>query len=391
MRLLEKIIQLWNRPSLRQFLFQAIVLSLLVSLIYVATDNAISHLEKQNIASGFGFLSETAGFGIHQTLIPYSETSTYGEALLVGLLNTLLVAILGIIAATFLGFVIGIARVSQNPFIAYIATFYIEIIRNIPLLLQIFFWYFAVFSHFPHPRASLAPIDGFFINSRGIFIPEVLFDSAMIWVGLVFALGVIGTVILSQMKNAQIEESGSATPIWPWVIFLLGICPLTAFLIFGQPAHLSFPVLTGFNFEGGLRINREFFALFLALSTYTAAFIAEIIRAGILSVKRGQIEAGRSLGLPRAKILRQIIIPQAMRVIIPPLTSQYLNLTKNSSLAVAIAYPDLVSVFAGTVLNQTGQAVEIILITMLVYLALSIFAAVVMNFYNRHLLRQGAF
>lgn len=388
-RLLNVLLYL-REPRLRSISFQIFLLGTLIVFIWAAADNAVLQLTKQNIVTGFGFLNENAGFGVSQSLIEYNQDSTYGRALLVGLLNTLLVAILGIVLATIIGFSIGIARLSANKLISTIATFYVEIIRNIPLLLQIFFWYFAVFGNLPSPRQGIELGAGFFINRRGFYIPKLDFDPAMIWVVLIFVLSIIAVFILSHMAARHRQATGESWPILRWSFMVLFFPALFVYFITNQPASLDFAHLQGFNFQGGLQINPEFSALLLALSIYTAAFIAEIVRSGIESVKRGQVEAGLSLGLSRWLVLRKITIPQAMRVIIPPLTSQYLNLTKNSSLAVAIAYPDLVSVFAGTVLNQTGQALEIIFITMLVYLIISTSTAAAMNIYNRHLLKYEA-
>ncbi len=388
--MLRQLSALWSERRWRQYIFQALALGAVALVIWVAADNAITQLEKQNIASGFGFLNDHAGFSISQSLIAYSEESSYGRALLVGLLNTLLVAVLGIIAATILGFIIGVARLSSNWLIAGWAALYVESIRNVPLLLQIFFWYFAVFGPLPAPKQSLSVADSFYLNSRGLNMPDVVFEPAMIWVSMVFLLGAIGVIVLRHMADRHMQATGERWPIWRWIFLALVGLPLLAFFATGAPMTLSFPEFKGFNFQGGLHVNREFMALLLALAIYTASFIAEIVRAGILSVQHGQVEAGLSLGLRRGFVMRKIVIPQAMRVIVPPLTSQYLNLAKNSSLAVAIAYPDLVSVFTGTVLNQTGQAVEVISITMAIYLLMSLSAAWVMNVYNNYLLRRGA-
>lgn len=386
---LSNILVYLGEPRFRSAVFQTALLGLLALFIWQAADNAIGQLTKQNIATGFSFLADTAGFSVNQSLIDYSSSSSYGRALVVGLLNTLLVAVIGIFFATILGFTIGIARLSKNKTISSFATIYIETIRNIPLLLQIFFWYFAVFSNLPAPRQSFSFMEGFYMNRRGLYLPEPVFEPAMIWVLVILLLSLIGVLTLKHMADRQQEATGQTMPIARYSLALLFVPALLVFAITGAPASVELPQLQGFNFQGGIRISPEFAALLLALSTYTAAFIAEVVRAGILSVRRGQVEAGLSLGLRRSLVLRKIIIPQAMRVIIPPLTSQYLNLTKNSSLAVAIAYPDLVSVFSGTVLNQTGQALEIIFITMSVYLILSITTSWVMNIYNRHLLSHG--
>ena len=387
--LLSNFLLYLGEPRFRSIVLQLLLLAGLVLLIREGVENALIQLERQNISTGFGFLFDISGFAVNQSFITYDSTSTYGRALLVGLLNTLIVAVLGIFFATLLGFMIGIGRLSSNWLISRLASVYVEIIRNIPLLLQIFFWYFAVFGSLPTPRDSVSLWDIFFVNRRGLYIPEAVFDSAMVWVVVIFILSLVGVFILKNMSDRHRQVTGESLPLLKWSLLLLCVPAPFIFLITGSPMHLEFAELAGFNFRGGIRITPEFAALLLALSTYTAAFIAEIVRSGILAVRRGQVEAGLALGLRRSLVLRKIIIPQSLRVIIPPLTSQYLNLTKNSSLAVAIAYPDLVSVFAGTVLNQTGQALEIIFITMSVYLILSLATSTAMNVYNRYLLGHG--
>jgi general L-amino acid transport system permease protein len=306
-------------PRLRALLFQALVVVLVGTLIWTLFSNTLDNLSRRGIQTGFAFLGRQAGFDIHFTLIDYSPSSSFARAFLVGLFNTLLVSAVSIVLATILGFVIGIARLAPNWLVSRLAGAYVETIRNIPLLLQIFFWYFAVLRSLPLPRQSISFFDVAFLNNRGLYLPSL--DSV--------------------------------------------------------------PQLVGLNFQGGIVVIPEFVSLLVALSIYTAAFIAEVVRAGVLSVGRGQTEAAFALGLKRGQTLRLIVVPQALRVIVPPLTNQYLNLTKNSSLAVAIAYPDLVSVFAGTVLNISGQAVVVIAITMAVYLSLSLAISIGMNLYNR--------
>ncbi|MGD9894523.1 MAG: amino acid ABC transporter permease, partial [Dehalococcoidia bacterium] len=334
-----------------------------------------------NIAGGFGFLDVTAGFGIISTLIPYSETSSYGRALVVGLLNTLLVAGMGVVLATILGTVVGIARLSNNWVISKIATVYVEILRNIPLLLQIFFWYFAVLRTVPNPRNSIEIPGSIFLNNRGLFAPRPVFESGSGIIGIAALVAIVAWFAIGSWARKRQEATGEQFPVFLTGLGLLIGLPLLAFLVSGMPVSLEFPELKGFNFIGGMKITPEFVGLLLALTAYTAAFIAEIVRAGILAVSHGQTEASHALGLRQGQNLRLVVIPQALRVIIPPLTSQYLNLTKNSSLAVAIAYPDLVSV-GGTVLNQTGQAVEVIAIWMAVYLSISLVTSAFMNWYN---------
>ena len=375
-------VALMNDPRVRSLFSQALLIAVVAWLVYEMVSNTITNLERQNIASGFNFLNTTAGFGIIQTMVPYAEDSSYGRAFLVSLLNTILIAAIGIVLTTMLGFLIGIMRLSKNWVIRSIATVYVEVIRNVPLLLQIFFWYFAVLRAVPAPRNSLVLLDSFFVNNRGIYLPKPEFAEGSWVVGVAFLVGVVASIAVRTWARKRQEATGEQFPIFLTAVGLIIGLPMVVFLASGMPATLSYPELKGFNFVGGTVIIPEFTSLLLALVIYTASFIAEIVRAGILAVSHGQTEAAYSLGLRPGHTLRLVVIPQAMRVIIPPLTSQYLNLTKNSSLAVAIAYPDLVSVFAGTVLNQTGQAVEILGMTMAVYLTLSIITSIFMNWYN---------
>jgi general L-amino acid transport system permease protein len=346
--------------------------------------NAKANLEAQKITSGFGFLENTAGFGVNQSLIPYNESDTYGRVFLVGLLNTLLVAGVGIVLATILGFFIGIARLSPNWLAARLAGGYVELIRNLPLLFQILFWYLAVLGTLPGPRQSISLFGEVFINNRGIIVPAPVVGEGAGVVFATFAVGVFAAIVLGLWAKRRRVRTGHEFPVL-WInLGLIIALPLAVLVATGVPIELAKPELRGFNFIGGVRLIPEFVALLLALTTYTAAFIAEIVRAGILAVPRGQTEAALALGLRRGLTLRLIVVPQALRVIVPPLSNQYLNLTKNSSLAVAVGYPDLFAVFAGTTLHQTGQAIEIIAITMAVYLAISLLTSGVMNWYNAH-------
>jgi general L-amino acid transport system permease protein len=373
----------WNDPDKRALIFQAIVLAAVFAFFAYIFSNTLHNLEKRGISTGFDFLNNEAGFGILMSLIPYDETYTFGRTFLVGLLNTLLVSFLGIILATILGFIIGIARLSNNWLIAKIATVYIETFRNIPLLLQILFWYFAMLPLLPHPRQSVNFGEAFFLNSRGLYLPAPLFESAFLWVLAALFVAIIAVVILVRWAHRRQAATGQPFHTF-WVsLAILVALPAAAFVITGMPLDWDLPELKGFNFRGGMTIIPELAALLLALSIYTAAFIAEIVRSGIQAVSHGQTEAANALGLRPGKTLQLVIIPQAMRVIIPQLTSQYLNLTKNSSLAAAVGYPDLVAVFAGTTLNQTGQAVEIIFMTMMVYLTISLLISLFMNWYNK--------
>lgn len=373
----------WNNPRVRAILFQAIALAATVAFGLYIFDNTQANLRRLGIASGFAFLSSTAGFDILQSLIPYSATSSYGRVFWVALLNTLLVSALGIILATLLGFVIGVARLSRNWLISRLALVYIETFRNIPLLLQIFFWYFAVLRAMPAPRQSLSLGEAVFLNIRGLYVPAPQFQPGFGWVLLALGIAAVLAWLLARWARRRQMATGQQFPTISVSLALLLGLPLLTFWVAGSPLVWQVPELQGFNFRGGLVVIPEMASLLLALTIYTAAFIAEIVRAGIQAVSHGQTEASFSLGLNSGKTLRLIILPQALRVIIPPLTNQYLNLTKNSSLAAAIGYPDLVSAFAGTVLNQTGQAIECIAITMAVYLTISLSISLVMNWYNR--------
>jgi general L-amino acid transport system permease protein len=350
--------------------------------------NARANLQSQHITSGFGFLSNTAGFDVSQALIPYSGSDTYTRVFLVGLLNTLLVSVVGIFFATMIGFIVALGRLSPNWLLSRIAGGYVELVRNVPVLFQILFWYLAVLAALPNPRQSVSLFNIVFLNNRGLVIPRPVASPGLEAFALAVLVAIVGSLLLRSYARRNLFENGRTITIWPYVVGLLIGLPLITALVFGAPLTFELPELKGFNFAGGSRVIPELVALTLALSIYTAAFIAEIVRAGILSVDRGQMEAGASLGLSRGSTLRLIVVPQALRVILPPLTSQYLNLTKNSSLAVAIGYPDLVSVFAGTTLSQTGQAIEIIAITMGVYLLISLVTSAIMNFYGWRLSRS---
>jgi len=362
---------------------QAALVVVVVGLAYGAFVNAANNLAKANIAYGFRFWNNTAGFDISQPLINYSpSTSTFGQAFWVGLLNTLLVSSLGIVLATLLGFTIGIARLSRNWLVAHLAGGYVELVRNIPLLLQILFWYNAVLKALPDLRSSLSLPGGTFLNNRGLFLPRPQFGEGFSYVLVAFVLGVIATIVLRVWTRRRQDLTGEPPRTLSYALTLMLALPLVVFFLVGAPLRFSFPEMGRFNVLGGVEILPEFAALLLALTIYTAAFIAEVVRAGVLAVPHGQTEAAQALGLRSGSTLRLVVIPQAMRVIVPPLTSQYLNLIKNSSLAVAIGYPDLVQVFAGSVLNITGQAVEVIAMTMAVYLFISLVTSLLMNLYG---------
>ncbi len=374
---------LWNDPRVRAVVFQVLVLGGVILFGIYIVNNTLVNMESRGISSGFDFMTRTAGFDIGMTLIDYDEASSYARAFVVSLLNTLLVSAIGIAFATFLGFLVGIARLSGNWLVSKLAEVYIEIIRNVPLLLQIFFWYFAVLRALPPPRHSFELADTFFLNLRGLFVPRPVFEAGFPAIPIGFLVGLAAVVFVVRWARRRREATGEQFhTIYVSAGILAGL-PLLVGAATGFPLSWDYPVLKGFNFQGGMTLIPELVALVIALSVYTASFIAEIVRSGIQAVSRGQTEAAHSLGLRPGPALRLVIVPQALRVIIPPLTNQYLNLTKNSSLAAAIAYPDLVLVFAGTALMQTGQAVEIIAVTMAVYLTISLFISAVMNLYNR--------
>ena len=375
----------WRDPRVRAIAYQVLTLLGVVLFFAYIVNNTIHNLDKQGIASGFDFLDKPAGFGIPQTLVDYDITSPNSRVFWVGLLNTILVAGIGIALATVLGFVIGLARLSSNWLVAKLATVYIEAIRNVPLLLQILFWYFAVLQALPHPRDSIEFGGLFYLNNRGFYAPDPVLHEGFGWVFLAFVVAVAAALGIARWARRRREATGQPFPTVSVALGLIIGLPLVASLATGAPLSFEHPEMGRFKLQGGLVLLPELVALALALSIYTASFIAETVRAGILAVSHGQIEAAHALGLKHGQTLRLVVIPQALRVIIPPLTSQYLNLTKNSSLAVAIGYPDFVNVFTGIVLNQTGQAVEVIAMTMAVYLTLSLLTSAFMNWYNRRM------
>lgn len=368
-------------PFVRSIFFQIVTIIIFVAVVWFIANNVATNLARSNTASGYGFLNSRAGFDIGDTLIAYSSDSTYGRALVVGFLNTLVVAITGIITATIIGFIVGVGRLSNNWLIAKICTVYVEVFRNIPPLLVIFFWYTGVLRLLPNVRDSYDLPFGIFLNNRGLSIPKPVWGEGSLIFAISIPVAIIAVVVLSKWATKRQMKTGQTFPIFRAGLGILIGLPLLAFLVAGAPLTFDVPVAGGFNIRGGSTVLPEFFALYLALSFYTAAFIAETIRSGIRGVPKGQTEASTALGMKSSKTTRLIVVPQAMRIIIPPLTSQYLNLTKNSSLGVAIGYPDLVST-GGTTLNQTGQAVEVVSIWMIVYLSISIITSLFMNWFN---------
>ncbi|WP_136795539.1 amino acid ABC transporter permease [Desulfosediminicola ganghwensis] len=376
----------WNNAQHRALLFQVLLIGGLALVVWTIAGNTMTNLEKRGISTGFKFLTQESGFGIIQSLVPYDESYSFGRTFVVGLLNTLLVSFCGIILATILGFTVGVARLSKNWLVSTMAGIYIEIFRNIPLLLQIFFCYFAVLRALPSPKQSMSLGETIFLNIRGLYLPKPIFESGFGLVLVVLAIAVAVTIALAIWAGKRQRETGQQfnTPLAAGLLVIL--LPLATYFLAGSPVSWELPALKGFNFKGGISIIPEFTALLVALSIYTGAFIAEAVRSGILAVNKGQTEAASALGLHQSMVLKLVVVPQALRVIIPQLTSQYLNLVKNSSLATAIGYPDLVSVFAGTTLNQTGQAIEVVAMTMAVYLFISLTISFLMNWYNKKIM-----
>jgi len=373
----------WNDPGVRSIIYQVLVLGIVGLGVWYLVSNTLHNLAVRNISTGFGFLHREAGFAIGESLIDYTPADTYGKAIWVGILNTLRVSVVGIIAATLFGTLLGIARLSKNWLVARVASAYIEVMRNVPLLLQLFFWYAIITEIMPGPRDALNPVPGVFLSNRGLKLPS-LHGDALDWIVGGIALAIVVIVLIAHWARKRQEATGQIFPLVRTGVVLLLALPAVAWLISGATLTVELPELKGFNFVGGLNLSPEFAALLAGLVIYTSAFVAEVVRSGIESVNQGQWEAAGAIGLSRPRVLRLVILPQALRVIIPPMTSQYLNLTKNSSLAVAIGYPDIVSV-VNTTLNQTGQAIEGILIIMAAYLTVSLSISVFMNWYNKRI------
>ncbi len=372
----------WYDPRMRSILYQIGVLAAVGLLGYYLVSNTIANLERQSIATGFGFLQKEASFEIGESLIPYSAADKYARALLVGVLNTLLVSFIGIILTVILGTFIGIARLSANWLVSRLSAVYIEVFQDIPVLLQLFFWYAFFYEILPGPREALSPITGVFLSNRGLVFSIPQFHPAHTYMAVAFVAGCLSVYFLRRWARRRQAKTGMPFPVLRVSLGILVLVPLLAWLAGGAPTAMNVPELKGFNFQGGLNVSPEFTALLLGLVLYTAAFVAEAVRAGIQAVGKGQREAALSIGLKPNQVLNLVILPQALRVIIPPLTSQMLNLTKNSSLAVAIGFPDFVSV-AGTAINQTGQAIEGVAMIMLVYLFFSLSTSAFMNWYNK--------
>lgn len=370
-------------PRVRGIAYQAAMVAILGGVMWTAWSYAVANMARQNVPLNFNFWNQTAGFEINQSLVSYSALSTYGQAFWVGLFNTLLVSAIGVVFATIIGFVVAVLRLSPNWIVSKLATVYVELFRNIPLLLQLLFWYTVVLKSLPQPRQSISVFGAVFLNTRGLVLPNPLFRDNAGLVGWALLAGIAGAVAVAAYATRRQAATGQQLPaLWIGLALVLGL-PLVTYFALGLPIGLELPQLKGFNFVGGRQVFPEFAALLLGLSIYTGAFISEIVRAGIQAVGRGQHEAAGALGIRPNVTMRLVVIPQAMRVIVPPLTNQYLNLIKNSSLAVFIGYPDLVQVFAGTVLNQTGAAIQCMALTMVVYLVISLVLSTAMNVYNK--------
>jgi general L-amino acid transport system permease protein len=370
-----------NDPHYRGIVYQILTIALLLAFGWWVSANTAAHLRASGQTLGYDFISGRAGFNVGQSLIAYSSDSTYARAFIVGILNTLLISITGIIAATIIGFIVGIGRLSRNWLIAKLCTVYVEVFRNIPPLLVIFFWYSGVLAILPQPKASLQLPGSIFLNNRGLAFPSPIFSAGMWAVLVAFLVAIVVAIIVTRWAHKRQAKTGQQFPtIWTSIGLIVGL-PIVAFLAAGMPMTFDYPIEGKFNLTGGSVVGPEFMSLFLALSFYTASFIAEIVRGGIRAVAKGQTEAAGALGLHSSSITRLVVVPQALRIIIPPLTSQYLNLAKNSSLAIAIGYADLFAI-GSTVLNQTGKAIEVITMTMLVYLVISLATSLFMNWFN---------
>jgi general L-amino acid transport system permease protein len=370
----------WNDPDKRWLVIQLVIGGVIALVIWGAWSNMMANMQARGLVFGWDYLSRPANFAIGEAVIPFAPSDNYGRALVVGILNTIKVAVVGIALTAILGVMLGIMRLSANPLLARIVTAYIEIVRNTPLLLQLFLWY-AIINALPGPRQAVQFGPGMFLSNRGMKVPWIDWSPALVPVLWALAAGVVAAIILKRWFDARRMATGHAPPAWPGMIGLVLGPPFAALAVQGFPATFTVPELQGFNFAGGIELSPEYAALLIGLVLYTAAFIAEIVRGGIQAVSKGQWEAARSLGLPAGRLMRLVVLPQALRVIIPPMTSQFLNLTKNSSLAVAIGYPDLVHI-SNTTMNQTGRAVEAILVFASVYLALSLITSAFMNWYN---------
>ena len=374
----------WSDPRFRAIFWQVVIVGFVALVVWYLVGNTNRNLAARHIATGFAFLGRVAGIPIGESLISYDPSvDTFGRALVIGILNTLKVALLAVVLATILGTLVGIGRLSKNWLMSKITGFYVETLRDVPLVLQLLFWY-ALIESLPAPRQALTIGHVIFLCNRGIRVPDLVWQSAHTWGFLTFLVGAVCTFLWNRHASHRQAATGQRPPVWPVALALLIVLPLVVWAVLGAPADVELPVLRGFNFQGGSTISPEFFTLLIGLVLYTATYIAEIVRSGIQAVSLGQWEAGDALGLHRGAVLRRIVLPQALRVIVPPMTSQYLNIAKNSSLAIYIGYQDVMSI-ANTTLNQTGQAIEGIAYIMAVYLTISLSISLFMNWYNAHI------
>ncbi len=374
---------LWTDKKSRQMIIQIVVIVVVLSLIGFFVRNTLNNLELLGREASYDFLFTPSNYDINQHLIEYSSRSTHLRATVVGVINTALVAVLGIALATVVGFVAGVARLSSNFLINRIAYVFVEFCRNVPVLLWILLWHGIIVHSLPHPRQAMSMFDFVFLSNRGFYVPKPLLEPAFWGVALALIIAIAGAVVFSRIAARKQAETGERYPVY-WInVSVIVLLPLLAFWAMGTPAQLEFPEFQGFNFKGGLVLSPEFIALMFALGVYTGAFIAEIVRAGILAVSHGQTEAAYALGLKPNWAMRLVILPQALRVIVPPMISQYLNLTKNSSLAIAVGYMDIVATIGGISLNQTGRALECMSIVLAIYLCISLSISAFMNWYNK--------
>jgi general L-amino acid transport system permease protein len=376
------MLTLLRNQKIRGILFQLLTVIGLVAFLWYIGSNTMTNIEQRGIQTGFGFLNGTSGFGIDQSPIHYTEEDTHGRVFLVGLLNTLIIAFVGIICSTIIGLIIGVLRLSRNWLIAKLAKSYVDFFRNIPLLLQILFWYNVVLRSMPNPKQSFNFFDTIFINNRGLYFPQPEYNTTFFVMLVSLFCALFASIALNTWANRRKESTGEDFVVFPFAIGMFILFPIVAYFIGGSNLNFSFPELMGFNFKGGKTLSPEFLALTFALSIYTATFIAEAVRSGIEAVSHGQKEAAASMGFSPYQSLKLVVLPQAIRIAIPPIINQYLNLIKNSSLATAVGYPEIVTVFAGTSLNQVGQAIEIISMTMLVYLIISLVVSALLNWFN---------
>lgn len=372
----------YNNPKYRGWIYQSLLLVFLIGFFYTIITNTLDNMAAQGIKSGFSFLESPAGFDVLMTLIPFETTDSYFRIFAIGILNTILVSLIGIFFATILGFIFGIAYFSQNYLIRKIAVIYVEVFRNIPVILQVIFWY-TVFNSLPIARESINIGDAIFLNVTGLYLPKLVEESGATYVYAAFIVAIISAFFIRRWAKTRQEKTGEQFPIYRVSFGIVIGLPLLVLIVSGIPFHLDYPALKGFNFRGGITVIPELMSLAVALSIYTGAFIAEAVRAGIQSVPKGQTEAARSLGLKESKIMSLIIVPQSMRVITPMLNSEYQSLVKNTTIATAIGYPELFTIFAGSALNQVGQAVEIMFMTLAIYFMINMVISFVMNRFNK--------